>query len=128
MAFPRKKHQRPEHFLQVRSVNRLKDEGVYCFAVPNGGKRDAIDGFNLKCGGVLKGVADLVIVLNGRVIFVEFKNGNKGVQSPEQKEFQKNVEALGHPYFIWRTDEDVKDFIKGIKNEEHQQVDTYQDF
>jgi hypothetical protein len=110
-----KKHQRPEHFLQVRIANYLRSKDIFFFAVPNGGKRDEEVGFNLKLEGVLAGVSDLVIIHEGKVYFVEIKNGTKGVQSPTQKAFQARVEEQGFSYLIWRFYEDAIEFIKGLK-------------
>lgn len=106
----------PEHSLQVFTVNYLRWHDVFCFAVPNGGRRDIKTGAMLKKEGVLAGVADLIILLpRGEIIFVELKNGKKGTQSESQKQFQKKVESLGFTYLVWRETQDCVDFVNGLK-------------
>lgn len=106
-----------EHSLQTWAVNYLRWNGVYCFAVPNGGKRDAKTGAYLKKEGALAGVADLILLLpDGVAVFAELKDGNKP-QQESQKIFQKNVERLGFDYLLWRGRQDVIDFMEGIKRE-----------
>lgn len=104
----------PEHQFQVWAVRQLRNSGIYCFAIPNGARRDRITGAMLKNEGVLAGVADLALLLDkGETVFVELKNGKKGVQSDAQKEFQGAVEKLGFTYLLWRERRDVLDFIEG---------------
>jgi hypothetical protein len=57
--------------------------------------------------GMLPGVSDTIVVLNGKVLFIEFKTAT-GKQSERQKDFEETVKALGHPYFICRN---FKDFV-----------------
>lgn len=52
--------------------------------------------------GLLRGVSDTIIVLNGKVLFVEFKT-ETGRQSEFQKDFQSRVENLGHEYLLIRS-------------------------
>ena len=103
----------PEHNLQVAIVQYLRINHIFCFAIPNGGRRDAITGAMLKKEGVLAGVADIEILLpNGKAIFVELKNGKKGQQSLEQKSFENEVKLRGFEYRIWRTFKDCVDFVR----------------
>jgi hypothetical protein len=96
-----------EHSIQVQIINWLRWNKIYCFAIGNGGKRNAVTGAILKKEGVLAGVADIQVLLSsGKSIFLEVKTP-KGRQSPSQKEFQKEVEALGFRYYIVRSLEDV---------------------
>lgn len=100
-----------EHNIQVAIVQYLRLRGFEVFAIPNGGRRDAVTGAKLKAEGVSAGVADLIILLPiGNVLFVEVKT-SKGRQSPEQKAFQERVESLGFNYVIWRSVEDAEKFI-----------------
>ena len=100
-----------EHNIQVAIVQYLRLRGFEVFAIPNGGRRDAVTGAKLKAEGVSAGVADLIILLPiGNVLFVEVKT-EKGRQSPEQKAFQERVEKLGFNYVIWRSVEDAEKFI-----------------
>ena len=61
--------------------------------------------------GLLAGASDLVVVLKGRVLFIEMKD-YKGKQSENQKRFQKQVENLGFPYHLVRTLESFKKIIE----------------
>jgi hypothetical protein len=106
-----------EHNLQVATVQLLRANKIFCFAVPNGGRRDAITGANLKKEGVLAGVSDLIILKHNKVFFVEMKDGKNGRQSQEQKYFEQVVTSYGFKYLIWRTPEDVMKFIKEEKGD-----------
>lgn len=100
-----------EHNIQVGIVQYLRLRGFEVFAIPNGGRRDAVTGAKLKAEGVTAGAADLIILLPiGNTLFVEVKTA-KGRQSPEQKAFQERVESLGFNYMIWRSVEDAEKFI-----------------
>ena len=65
--------------------------------------------------GYVKGQPDLVVIPKSGLLFVEvktpqlykmgkrgkpIKDGQGGKQSPEQKEFQDSVEALGYKYYL----------------------------
>ena len=102
----------PEHNLQVAIVRYLRYCHIFCFAIPNGGRRDKITGTMLKKEGVLAGAPDLEIILPNRIIFVELKNGSKGQQSQEQKWFEKEIKCRGFEYVIWRKFEDCEKFVK----------------
>ena len=100
-----------EHNIQVAIVQYLRLRGFEVFAIPNGGRRDAVTGAKLKAEGVSAGVADMIILFPlGNVLFVEVKTA-KGRQSPEQKAFQERVESLGFNYVIWRSVEDAEKFL-----------------
>lgn len=117
-----------EHNIQVACVNwfKLQFPKLVIFAVPNGEKRPkktvrtktgAIATYSpaavkLKEEGALAGVADLVLVGMGKVVFVEMKTP-KGTQQETQKEFQRKVEKLGHEYHICRSIEDFMQVCKG---------------
>ena len=61
------------------------------FAVPNGGRRDAKSGARMKYEGVVKGVADLILLIPKKgyaSLCIEMKTP-KGVQGDNQKEWQK---------------------------------------
>lgn len=98
-----------EHAIQVGIVKYLRAIGVFCFAVPNGGKRDAKTGAYLKDEGALAGVADLIVVMNDVIVFIEIKT-DKGKQSESQRQFQEEVEKRGHLYLIWRSIDDAINF------------------
>lgn len=105
----RKKPRQPERNLQEACVRwfRLAYPKLFIFAVPNGGSRNQIEAHNMRLSGVVAGVSDLVVIGNGKVLFVEMKIA-KGRQSERQKEFQEIVESLNHKYVVCRSFEDFK--------------------
>jgi len=81
------------------------------FSIPNGGTRNIMEAMTLKATGLLKGASDLVVILpNGKLIFVELKQP-KGVQSPEQKDFENRVILLGFEYHIIKSLDEFKILI-----------------
>jgi len=80
------------------------------FAVPNGGNRNRREAGRLKRQGVRAGVADLVILFNERVVFVELKTED-GRQSKAQKRFQSDAERFRHSYYVCRSLKGVQDVI-----------------
>ena len=92
------------------------------FAVPNGGKRTKIQGKNLKREGMVAGVADLILLVPSKghnSLCLEMKNGKKGSQQQNQKEWQEVAEKYGNKYVILRSfDEfrnEINDYLEGIK-------------
>jgi hypothetical protein len=104
-----------EHRLQVAICKWLDlTQEFPFFAIPNGGQRSLLVGIKLKMEGVKSGVADMFWMLsneNWKGLFVEVKIA-KGVQSPNQKEFQKI--AIEHKYYyaIVRSIEDCQELLK----------------
>jgi len=62
--------------------------------------------------GMRKGCSDLIVVLKGKVIFVELKTP-QNKQSYEQVGFQRSVENLGYEYYVVRS---LDEFIYVIKH------------
>lgn len=65
--------------------------------------------------GSHKGLADFTVIKNGFVIFVEVK-GEKGRQSPAQKNFEQDIISNGGYYCICRSIEDFMTYEKEIMN------------
>lgn len=61
--------------------------------------------------GSKKGIADLIILMPDRTIFVELKS-EKGKQSPEQKQIEIDVKAMGCEYYIVREFEEIEKIIE----------------
>lgn len=61
----------------------------------------------------IPGVSDLLALPYNRTMFLECKSPT-GKQSQAQKEFEKNVKASGHEYYIIRSVEDVE---RALNNE-----------
>jgi hypothetical protein len=107
------KRANPETQLQISVMRWLELAGVFGFHVPNGGKRSRTEAAIMKAAGVRAGAADLVIVWTGphgyaRVGFIELKApGTRGGSTTNQDQFGEDVEALGAPYVVARSIEDV---------------------
>ena len=80
------------------------------FSVPNGSNRSMQEAIMLKATGLLSGVSDLILIHNGRVVFIEVKQPTKK-QQPSQIDFQNRVSNLGFEYQIIRSLEEFKNFI-----------------
>lgn len=87
---------------QHNNINKL------LFAVPNGGSRNGLEAKIMKGEGVRSGVSDLILLIpkgGYSCLCIELKFG-EGVQSPEQKSWQKLVEEYGAKYVVcWTFDE-----------------------
>jgi hypothetical protein len=86
------------------------DKGIV-FSVPNE-RKSYLEIKDLLLTGLLSGVSDLIVVLKGKVLFIELKNA-KGTQSEKQKRFEYLVKKLGFPYYLVR---DFETFKKIIEN------------
>lgn len=111
----RKRNKDEEHRIQCACVRwfslqypRLRGR---LFAVPNGGRRDAVTGAKLKAEGVVAGVADLILLKSNRdygALLIEMKT-RKGRQRDSQKEWQNTVCADGeYKYVVCRSFDDFK--------------------
>lgn len=102
-----KSKSRQEGIIQFSCVEWFKNN--YClkhhnprydiFSIPN---EATWSNNNFKALGVRKGVSDLVVVLDSKVLFIELKDGNN-TQSKEQMDFQEVVTKLNHQYFVVRS-------------------------
>ncbi|MCD8312644.1 MAG: VRR-NUC domain-containing protein [Bacteroidales bacterium] len=93
------------------------------FSVPNGGARNRVEAAIMKGEGTVAGVADLLLLLpsysrdeaSRHGLAIEMKTP-KGRQSPEQKEWQKEIEDWGYGYVVCRSLDDfmrkVNDYLK----------------
>lgn len=91
---------------------KLNARCVY-YHPPNGEARSARTGGKLKAMGVVPGVPDFCLVLDGgRAAFLELKD-RKGRQIDSQKAFQARAEAAGAFYEIARTSDEVIGILKG---------------
>lgn len=104
-----------EHHTQVACVRWFRmqypEYAHALFAVPNGGRRDAVTGARLKAEGVIAGVSDLIFLKSNALygaLLIEFKD-EKGRQSPEQKRWQQLITADEHyRYVIVRSFDDFR--------------------
>lgn len=87
----------PEAALQkavLQHLNLTGVPGLLWFHPANEGKRSLVNGFYLKSLGMLPGVADLVLVHEGRTYFLEIKAAG-GRLSDAQREFAGRATAAG---------------------------------
>lgn len=114
----KQKHNDEEHHIQCACVKyfnlkypKLKGR---LFAVPNGGRRDAVTGGKLKDEGVTAGVSDLILLKSNRdygALLIEMKTP-VGRQSDSQKEWQKIICENGeYKYVVCRS---LDDFIREV--------------
>jgi len=97
---------------------------VVCFAIPNGGSRNAIEAAKLKRTGTLAGVADLFVMSNSchfdkggdpvyyNGLWIELKVG-KNQQTTSQLEFMEKAQKAGYDYQVCRS---IDEFIKIIND------------
>lgn len=83
--------------LQKVIVQHLMMAGAFHFSIPNEGRRSVVMGAHLKQMGMLPGIADLGIVVDGKIHFLEVKDRD-GVQSASQRDFQARCVLEKIPY------------------------------
>lgn len=115
----RKKPKQEEHRIQTAMVDWFRAQYPKMqhnlFAVPNGGRRDAVTGAMLKAEGVLAGVADLILLKSNRhygALLIETK-ARKGKQRDSQKEWESKITKDGYKYVIVRS---LDDFMREVKS------------
>lgn len=115
----RKKPKQEEHRIQTAMIGWFRMQYPKMqhnlFAVPNGGRRDAITGAILKAEGVLAGVADLILLKSNRnygALLIETKT-RKGKQRDSQKEWESKITKDGYKYVIVRS---LDDFMREVKS------------
>jgi hypothetical protein len=101
-----------EHSLQVRLLGII-DIGkthpdIFAFAIPNAGRRSWNSGKKMNAEGLMKGVADLcIMMLGGMTGWLELKRPKGGRQSDEQKGFEARCKRTGHLYALVKTLEEA---------------------
>lgn len=94
---------------------RYQYPDLVVYAIPNGGKRNAVTGAILKAEGVLAGVADLFVARacgGWHGLYVEMKT-ERGRQSESQKAFERAVVGEGYRYAVCRSFEDFERVVRG---------------
>lgn len=87
-------------------------------AVPNGGYRNAREAQIMKAEGVISGASDLILLVPKKgfgCLCVEMKT-EKGRQSNNQKDWQKQTELNGNKYVICRNIDDFMVIINWYLN------------
>lgn len=100
-----------ECVMWMRNTHCLATSSPRCiiFSVPNEGK-NVMEQMSKIQTGLMSGVSDLVVVLPGRVLFMECKD-EKGTQKPKQKKFQERAELLGFEYHLFRSLKEFQEII-----------------
>ena len=62
------------------------------------------------CG---KGTADFIVIKDGRTIFIELKSA-KGKQSPDQRNFEIEIQEQGARYFVVREFEELQKILEVV--------------
>ena len=108
-----------EHLFQQQVIQYLHMFNIFVF------ETDVMDGLKLlntemqwlafinyhKQLGYVKGQPDLVAVMDSKVVFIELKT-QKGKQSKEQKEVEKEIKKRGVDYIVIRSLEDLQNYLK----------------
>lgn len=109
------------------------DLSLLLFAIPNGSSRNKLEAFRLKREGVVKGVADMILMLprcGFHALCLEFKRKEdyigvggkvctrKTYQSAEQVAWQKAVEEQGYKYCVVYSVDDALSVVRKYINEE----------
>lgn len=79
----------------------------------NNNENNVVAGVRRKAMGLITGFPDTMIIVMGRIFFIEFKTAN-GYQKPAQKKIEQQLTSLGHTYYIARS---YDDFVKIIYKE-----------
>lgn len=93
---------------------RYQYPDLIIYAIPNGGKRNAVTGAILKAEGVLAGVADLFVAKATKDyhgLYIEMKTA-KGRQADSQRAFEEAVTREGYRYELCRSFEQFVAIIR----------------
>jgi hypothetical protein len=106
------------HLLRVRRFFFWKNptRGYFSgkFQADSSGRRVMVGSFRKDTNPyTMRGVADILIVHKGQLIGFEIKS-LKGVQSEEQKTFEKSLIASGGKYYLIKSIEDAEIAIREI--------------
>lgn len=93
----------------------LRFPSLFVYAVEFGGeeRKDFGKIRELKAKGMRKGISDLTVIGNGRIVFLELKT-KTGRQSDAQKIFENKVEANGFRYILARSSDGVDETIRRV--------------
>lgn len=92
------------------------------FAIPNGGRRDAVTGARLKAEGVRAGAPDMFLAVprkNAPGLFLELKKQKGGRVSENQKTMHEALSQAGYPVCVCRGwDEarrEIEKYLSGVE-------------
>lgn len=106
-----------EHDLQVECVRwfRYAYPKALCYSIPNGGYRAKSTARYLQAEGLTAGCPDLHIPIprgGYASLYIEMKNGKKGVLSEHQKEIIPRLQSYGNKVVVCRTFDEFKKEVK----------------
>lgn len=96
---------------------RLQYPKYLIVAIPNGGQRSAVEAAIMQAEGVTAGMPDLMILIPGRVLFVEMKYG-KNKATDKQKTIHTKLESLNFEIQICYTFDDFYKTVNTFVNNE----------
>lgn len=76
----------PEFAIQKAVFQHLRERGCprsFAFHVPNGGKREPVEGARFKSQGVVAGVPDVIIIREGQTFALELKKLSGKLSEPQ---------------------------------------------
>lgn len=94
--------------------HRQAHPNLVCFAIPNGGRRDAITGARLKAEGVKAGIPDIFLAkaASGKSgLFIEMKT-RRGRVSESQRDLFPLLEAQGYGVAVCRGWREAADAVE----------------
>lgn len=116
--FPKKPRSNEEYQEQVKFCAHLRKEGIKHYAIPNGGRRNPIEGAKLKAMGVSRGVPDICLpypthnsIEPYHGLYIEFKRMSGSITSPEQKEWIEFLNNQGYVAKIAHSCEEAKEIL-----------------
>lgn len=101
-------------FRWLRMMQAQRWPNLVCFAVPNGGARDAITGARLRLEGVLAGVPDIFLAkaASGKYgMFIEMKT-KRGRVSERQRDLFPLLESAGYAVVVARGWKEAADAVE----------------
>ena len=103
-----------EHALQVQCVKwfRMRFPGALIYAIPNGGYRTKTTAGLMRAEGQTAGILDLHIPIaryGYHSMYVEMKNGKRGMLAERQKEMIAKLESYGNKVAVCHT---FEEFVK----------------
>jgi hypothetical protein len=103
---------KPEQAIQKSILEYLAVKKIWHMRVNTGAIVSEYKGRSRMIRYGIPGCADILCSLPS-FLWLEVK-APKGVQSEQQKQFQKEVEEQGHLYYVVRSIEDVEEILKGL--------------
>ena len=113
-----------EHAEQAKLCKWLQIKNIEYAAVPNGmfinlkGRSAGMIMAKMKEEGFRTGFPDIMVLLPGRVVFIEMKRVSKSRVSDEQKEWNAKLRTLGFDAYICKGFEAAASVIEDIIAEE----------